>query len=812
MGLTHLGNRLALAATLLGSLGPATGCRRAPYIDPRKEVPPATLTMAAERDDQVQAAQFLDRQMPLQMPRVADPRTTSDPESQEVWRMTLEEAIRIGLENSEVIRVIALGAQGIPVGGFEPAPLASGAGQALGAANLATVYDPAVAETAIPQALSAFDTNFITQMTWGKSVQPFNNAIQAGTFVGGARFPVIFDQDTAQFATSLQKRLATGGQVGITQNINYLYSNAPTNVTPSAYTTNLQMLFSQPLLGSAPLAGQGIPADPLLNQNLSGLEANRAGIVVARLDADVSVWSFKLEVMQMIRSIEQQYWTLAQQQVRLWAAETAFELSEKLLEDVLANQEVGSRRGSRRDLADAQVQVENSRLQLVTATSDVITTERQLRNILGLPPADNRRIVPVTEPTDARLQPDWESSMAQMVAYHPDIVIRQLFVRISELRLLAARNQLLPQLSFDVLYQFNGLGRHLDESLKVMTGAGLEGIEPLTQVQQRAAGVNPVPGFYDNFQTWQVGFTFQMPLGFRGPLSNVRQWQYSLLRSRAYLQQTVHDRMHALARFFLEVDANYKQYRAASRLKEAAFARLDYNKARYDAGDRDPARSEEAVTIQQLINSINQWTDAIAQEALLKSTYNTSIAVFEEAKGTLLAYNNIALAEGPWPRQAYVQAKDQQAGHRQHPVGGTGPYAPQPVNGPATNDPVTPMPPPDLEPAGPRPALPAPPGPLSPPPRSIAPQIPAGLPTILGDRGSADPSVNAASVLSTGRDRIPVEVLPTLPPTGRSADAPAVDAGLVLPMLPALPGGGTTGEADGTLSMPAIELPALPGT
>ncbi len=40
--------------------------------------------------------------------------------------------------------------------------------------------------------------------------------------------------------------------------------------------------------------------------------------------------------------------------------------------------------------------LEQFNLDLVTKTSDVITTERQLRNLIGLPPADNRRIVPVT--------------------------------------------------------------------------------------------------------------------------------------------------------------------------------------------------------------------------------------------------------------------------------------------------------------------------------------------------------------------------------------------------------------------------------
>ncbi len=63
----------------------------------------------------------------MQLPKVAKPRTTNDPEAQEVWPMTLQQAIRIGLDNSEIVRVIAFGAQGIPIGGFEPTPLNTGA-------------------------------------------------------------------------------------------------------------------------------------------------------------------------------------------------------------------------------------------------------------------------------------------------------------------------------------------------------------------------------------------------------------------------------------------------------------------------------------------------------------------------------------------------------------------------------------------------------------------------------------------------------------------------------------------------------------
>ena len=204
------------------------------------------------------------------------------------------------------------------------------------------------------------------------------------------------------------------------------------------------------MLGSAPLPGQqaGLPA---------GLEANRAPIVIARLNADAAVWRFKAEVMASVRSIEQQYWSLSQQQVQLWSSETAVALGEEILKREQSELEVG--RGTRADVAEAQQRLEQFRLDFVTRTSDVITTERQLRNILGLPPADNRRIVPVTAPTEARLEPDWDASLAQMVTFQPDIVQQQLLVRVAELQLLLARNQLLPVLNFNALYQFNGLGR-----------------------------------------------------------------------------------------------------------------------------------------------------------------------------------------------------------------------------------------------------------------------------------------------------------------------------------------------------------------
>ena len=102
-----------------------------------------------------------------------------------------------------------------------------------------------------------------------------------------------------------------------------------------------------------------------------------------------------------------QYWTLSQQYVQLWAADKAVEARPGVLEREQTPRKAG--RGNAADVAEARQRLEQFHLDVVTRTSDVITAERQLRHILGLPPADNRRIVPVSAPVETKLEPDWDA-------------------------------------------------------------------------------------------------------------------------------------------------------------------------------------------------------------------------------------------------------------------------------------------------------------------------------------------------------------------------------------------------------------------
>ena len=121
------------------------------------------------------------------------------------------------------------------------------------------------------------------------------------------------------------------------------------------------------------------------------------------------------------QAAEHQYWNLAHAHAVVRSSDQATRTAQKILNREQA--ELSAGRGTVADVAEAAQRLEQLNLDLVTRISDEITTERLLRKTLGLPLADNRRIVPCTPPTEARLEPDWDTCLAEMKEQHPDIAL-----------------------------------------------------------------------------------------------------------------------------------------------------------------------------------------------------------------------------------------------------------------------------------------------------------------------------------------------------------------------------------------------------
>ena len=158
--------------------------------------------------------------------------------------------------------------------------------------------------------------------------------------------------------------------------------------------------------GTAP----GSPTQTLLKDSVD--RYRDANCAIRPVNADADTQQFRADVMALVRSIEQQYWSLSQHHVQLWAAELAADLTDRVLKSAQSRLQHG--RGTQADVAEAEQRLKQSRLDVVTRTSDSITTERQLRHLLGLPAAGNRSIVPVGVPVEAKLEPNWDKCLAEM--------------------------------------------------------------------------------------------------------------------------------------------------------------------------------------------------------------------------------------------------------------------------------------------------------------------------------------------------------------------------------------------------------------
>ena len=177
--------------------------------------------------------------------------------------MTLQQAIRIGLDNSEIVRVIAFGAQGIPIGGFEPTPLEyrgqRGRRQLTGCRHAAVGLrsgDPRDPDRHGPLDLRhrlhdqhplGQQRTAVQQRRAGRLAQPDRDQVPHRL---GERLGHVPDR-------ACRSRPQTGATIGVVHNVNWSYQNSSFLVWPSAYTTNIQLTLTQPLLGSAPLAGPG---------------------------------------------------------------------------------------------------------------------------------------------------------------------------------------------------------------------------------------------------------------------------------------------------------------------------------------------------------------------------------------------------------------------------------------------------------------------------------------------------------------------------------------------------------------------------
>jgi len=554
------------------------------------------------------------------------PLSLATEETQKYLDLSLEEAMHLALANSRVLRDLG----GLVLRSPE---------------NVRSPQDPSIVESdprfGIQGALSAFDASFTTNTSYENNDRALNNVF----FGGGTRLLV---QNFMVTQSQIAKTAATGSQFAIRNYTQYDANNAPGNFVPSAWTTWYELEAKHPLL-----ARGGVEFNRLAGPGAQPGAIN--GVVIARINADVSLADFEAQVRNFVSDVENTYWDLYFAYRDLDAKVAARNAALETWQLIRALYEQGRRGGEAEKEAQAREQyfrfqeeaqnalhgklIDGTRTYngstggTFRATGGVYVVERRLRLMIGLPISDGRLIRPADEPLKAKLIYDWEASLVEALTRRVELRRQKWLIKRREAELAANKNFLMPQLDAVARYRWRGFGDTL-----LPNGEGVGG--PFDNAYADLAS--------GRFQEWQVGMEMSFPIGFRRAYAAVRQSELQLARERAVLHEQERSVVFDLSNAIADVDRAYAIVETNLNRRIAAAEQLEAVQAAFEADN---------ATLDLLLEAQRRAADADVAYYRALVEYTLAAKNVQVEKGTLLDYNEILLQESAWPDEAYEDAE-----------------------------------------------------------------------------------------------------------------------------------------------------------
>jgi hypothetical protein len=529
------------------------------------------------------------------------------------WELSLDDVIKIGLDNARVLR--DMGAS------ILRSPSAS-----------QTIHDPAIQASdprfGMEGALAAFDAQLESRFVAQNNDRAFNNP-----FLSGGAF--LFSQDLDNWDTQLTKQTAAGTFFAVRHHVDYDFNNAPANLFPSVFNTNYEGEIRQPLL-------QGAGTDFNRIAGPRGVPGQINGVVIAQINSKLSTADFEIGLRDFISNLENAYWDLYYAYRELDAKIAARDTALKTWRIIHAN--VMEQRGYSK-LQEVQTLEQYYRFQeevldalggrnvdrtrtyngssggTFRGIGGVYAAERRLRQMLGLPISDGRLIRPCDEPPQAKVSFDWEKLVQETMIRRPELRRQKAMVERANKELCATQNFLLPRLDVLGKYRFRGFGHD-------WFGANYDPANPY----QNAFG-NLTSG---QFQEWEMGVEYSMPLGFRKEHAAVRNAEFKCAREKAVLCEQERQATHDLASVYAEVQRSFAFMQVAQ--NRFATAQEQFDRA-YDAFFELGGK----VSLELVLDARIRLVDAEMDYRRSRVDYALSLKNVHYEKGSLLDYNGACL-------------------------------------------------------------------------------------------------------------------------------------------------------------------------
>ena len=407
----------------------------------------------------------------------------------------------------------------------------------------------------------------------------------------------------------IKQLLPSGGEVSLSYQFQYNYLTPQRFIENPYWDDQLKFQLTQPLLRNA------------------GLEVNQARITIARNDTRVSVLDFRKALEDNVAELEKDYWQLeeAEQEVRI---QNTLLHQTRVTADILFKQAGLGGVVSRVQTSQAQASIRSREAVLIRARArlrDISDDIKRRMNDPNFPVASEAVIMPADPPAETKIEFAVSEQVRTALANRLELGQQDLRISDADVALNVAINNAYPKLD-------------------LTTAITLEGI-----YQSPKDAKHPDGDFADTFHSqweadghigWSLGLAFELPLGNREARAIIRraylQRLQAIVQYRNLIDQVTLDVTQAVR----EVQTTWNEMGAR---RQARFAQADQLSA-YE----DRRANGEALTstfVQLLLDAQERLADSERDEALAVASYQVAIARLERAKGTLLRYNNVVLAE-----------------------------------------------------------------------------------------------------------------------------------------------------------------------
>jgi outer membrane protein TolC len=350
----------------------------------------------------------------------------------------------------------------------------------------------------------------------------------------------------------------------------------------------------------------------------AGTAVNRARITVARNTQRVSMLDFRIQLEKTLQEIEEAYWQLVQ-------AERELLIQEELFRQTADTADILQRRAgvdvSRVILGQTNAALRFRESQLVELRYRLRTLSNAIKvrvNDPSLPLSSAVTILPEDPPILDPIRFDLAEQLEAGLTNRAELVQQQIRIDSANVVVMAAKNNLLP-------------------SLNLVGSIGLKGADDVYSgaLSEQLRDMNR--------REYAIGFQLEVPLGNREP--------------RAILRRTENQRMQAIwqykgliERVCQEVrDAHDQVYSGWERVRKTRQATLAARES-LDAINQEQNVGQAALTpdfVNRKLQAQEQLAQSAREEARAITDYNVAISQLEKAKGTILKYDNIIMAEEP---------------------------------------------------------------------------------------------------------------------------------------------------------------------